>query len=64
MEYAPVGVPSLKRNIPLILEDADNTFTTILRQLISDLWEHWKVLDKQVSLLQQQLPSKMNNVTA
>lgn len=51
----PVGVPSLKRHIPLILEDAENSLTIVLRQLISDLWEYWKALDKQVSQLQQQL---------
>lgn len=51
----PVGISSLKRNIPLILEDADNALTTVLRQLIYDLWEHWKALDKQVNQLQHQL---------
>ena len=51
----PLGVRNLKRHLPLILEDADNHLSTMLRQLISDLWEHWKTLDKQVDKFQQQL---------
>lgn len=44
----PLGVSTLRRRIPEILEDAENGLPSIMRDLVLRLSEHLNVLDQQV----------------
>jgi transposase len=44
----PLGISTLRRRIPEILEDAENDLPSIMRDLVLRLSEHLKVLDQQV----------------
>ena len=42
------GCPALRRELPGLLEDAENGFSDRLRQLVGRLGEHWKHLDESI----------------
>ena len=44
-----VGLATLRRQLPEILEDADNNLTTVARQLFADLQEQLVEMDKRVN---------------
>jgi transposase len=44
-----VGLDTLRRQLPEILEDADNNLTTVARQLFADLQEQLAGMDKRVN---------------
>ena len=39
----PQGINSLRRNLPMILEDAENDLPDSFRQIVMSLWEHLEV---------------------
>ena len=51
----PKGISSLKRQIPEILEDAENGLLHVSRELFARLYAHFKELDRQVGELEQQI---------
>ena len=51
----PKGISSLKRQIPEILEDAENGLLHASRELFARLYAHFKELDRQVGELEQQI---------
>ncbi|MFA0054300.1 IS110 family RNA-guided transposase [Vibrio echinoideorum] len=44
----PIGKAAVKRYLPLILEDADNSLPDTFRQVISRLYEHLKELEEHI----------------
>lgn len=51
----PIGVIALGRELPLILEDAENGLSTRMRALVSDLWQEVKALDRRIAALSAEL---------
>ena len=51
----PKGISSLKRQMPEILEDAENGLPHASRELFARLYAHFKELDGQVAELEQQI---------
>ena len=51
----PKGISNLKRQIPEILEDAENGLLHASRELFARLYAHFKELDRQVGELEQQI---------
>lgn len=51
----PKGIRYLQRQIPDILEDAENGLSSTSRELISRLFSHFRQLDRQVSELELQI---------
>ena len=51
----PKGISSLKRQMPEILEDAENGLPHASRELFARLYAHFKELDRQVGELEQQI---------
>jgi transposase len=44
----PQGIKKLNKQLPLILEDAQNGLSDLVRELFADLYEQFKAVDKQV----------------
>jgi hypothetical protein len=44
--YFRKGPPSLRRQMPEILENADENLTTRMRCLLDFLWQEWKHLQR------------------
>lgn len=58
MEYGviiPKGISYIRKQIPLVLEDAENGLTVLFRELLNELYEEMKHLDKRVEKLEQKL---------
>ena len=58
MEYGiiiPKGISYIRKNIPLILEDADNGLTLFFRGLLSGLYDEMVHLDERIKTLELQL---------
>ena len=58
MEYGviiPKGISFIRKQIPLILEDAENGLTVLFRELLSELYDEMKHLDERVEKLEQKL---------
>ncbi len=58
MEYGiiiPKGISYIRKAIPGILEDADNTLTALFRELLSELYDEMVHLDERISTLEQKL---------
>ena len=58
MEYGiiiPQGISHIRKAIPDILEDADNTLTALCRELLSELYDEMVHLDERISTLEQKL---------
>jgi transposase len=45
------GIISLRREMPALLEDAEQQLTPRMRALLHHLWQEWKYLDHQVELI-------------
>ena len=60
MEYGIViskGIVCIRKAIPEILEDAENSLTSIFRELLSELYEEMVHLDERVAMLEKKLQS-------
>ena len=58
LEYGimiPKGISYIRRQIPLILEDADNGLSDLFRQLLNDLYLEFVHLDERVDALEETL---------
>ena len=51
----PVGIRSIKGKVPGILEDAENGLSGVSRALIARLFEHLRLLDRQVGELEREI---------
>src|SRR5471032_1169896 len=51
----PVGIRSLERKLPDILEDAENGLSGVSRALFARLFEHFRALDRQVAELEREI---------
>ncbi len=51
----PVGIRSLERKLPDILEDAKNGLSGVSRALFARLFEHFRALDRQVAELEREI---------
>jgi transposase len=51
----PVGIRSIKAKVPGILEDAENGLSGVSRALIARLFEHLRLLDRQVGELEREI---------
>jgi transposase len=51
----PVGIRSLERKLPEILEDAENGLSGVSRALFARLFEHFRALDRQVAELEREI---------
>jgi transposase len=51
----PVGLASLRRRLPLILEDVESGLPGMMRELVARLAEHLQALDQQVAELEKQI---------
>ena len=51
----PVGLASLRRRLPLILEDVEGGLPGMMRELVARLAEHLQALDQQVAELEKQI---------
>nr|HIL76269.1 IS110 family transposase [Rhodospirillales bacterium] len=58
MEYGiiiPKGISYIRKVIPHILEDADNKLTSLLRELLNELYDEMVYLDERISSLENKL---------
>lgn len=58
MEYGviiPKGISYIQKNIPLILEDAENGLTVLFRELLSTLYDEMVHLDERIQMLELKL---------
>ncbi len=58
LEYGiiiPKGISYVRKEIPLILEDAENSLTSLFRELLSELYDEMVHLDERVSTLEGKL---------
>lgn len=58
MEYGvviPKGISYVRKQIPMILEDADNELTFLFREMLSELYDEMAHLDERVSKLEDKL---------
>src|SRR5690348_4903520 len=46
---------NLRRQLPLVLEDADANLTPRLRRLLADLWQEWKQLEADIDGLEDEM---------
>ncbi len=51
----PLGIASIKRRVPEILEDSENELPGVMRQLIDRLTDNLKEMDRQVNELEKQI---------
>jgi transposase len=51
----PVGIRSIGRKLPEILEDAENGLSGVSRALFARLFEHFRALDRQVQELEREI---------
>src|SRR5271163_1601258 len=51
----PVGIRSIERKLPEFLEDAENGLSGASRALFARLFEHFRVLDRQVGELEREI---------
>lgn len=51
----PKGISTLRKGIPLLLEDADNNLSDFFRCLLSKTYEHFQTLDEQIDFYNQEL---------
>jgi len=53
--FIPIGLASLRKNIPIILETADNELSAITRRLVSDMYEELKYISSKVEKHDEEL---------
>ncbi len=51
----PKGISYIRKQIPMILEDAENDLTVLFRELLSELYDEMVHLDQRVEMLEQKL---------
>ncbi|MDN0076335.1 IS110 family transposase [Crenobacter sp. SG2303] len=51
----PVGLASLRQRLPMVLEDSNNGLPGMMRELVTRLADHLRVLDQQVAELEKQI---------
>jgi len=51
----PKGISNVRKAIPMILEDADNTLTCLFRAILSELYDELVHLDGRIKILEQKL---------
>ncbi len=44
----PAGIATLRKALPLLLEDAENGLTMAARRYLQDLLEQWRDLDERI----------------
>lgn len=49
------GTTALKRGVPLILEDADNALSGLMRELLAEQYERWGELESKIAHYQRRL---------
>lgn len=67
MEYGviiPKGISFIRRQIPLVLEDAENGLTVLFRELLSGLYEEMAHLDERIETLELKLQTTAANSEA
>jgi len=60
LEYGitiPTGVPAFWRDMPRILEDADNDLTPRMRQLVATLWDDVRHVQKRLKVMSDEIKS-------
>lgn len=57
------GIAQLRMRLPLILEDASNELTAIMRELCTELYEELLLLDKKVSAYDKRIENIVNHYT-
>jgi len=57
----PLGIASVRRRLPLILEDAENGLSALGRELLSDLYDQLVLLDKRVKEYDDKVKTTMKN---
>jgi len=60
----PVGIRSIERKLPAILEDAENGLSGASRALFARLFEHFRTLDHQVEDLEREITAWHRDDTA
>lgn len=60
----PVGIRSIERKLPEILEDGENSLSSVSRALFARLWTHFRVLDRQVEELEREINAWHRDDTA
>lgn len=58
MEYGviiPKGISFIRKNIPLILEDAENDLTVLFREMLNELYEEMVHLDERIEKMELKL---------
>jgi len=57
----PLGIASVRRQLPLILEDAENGLSALGRELLSDLYDQLVLLDKRVKQYDDKVKTTMKH---
>lgn len=57
----PLGIASVRRNLPLILEDAENSLSALGRELLSELHDQLEALDKRVKQYDDKVKATMKH---
>lgn len=60
----PLGIASVRRHLPLILEDAENSLSPIGRELMSDLYDQLVLLDRRVKQYDDKVKTTMKHSDA
>lgn len=60
----PLGIASVRRRLPEILEDAENGLTPLCRELLSDLYDQLVLLDQRVKRYDNKLKAAMKDSDA
>ena len=64
MEYGiiiPKGISYIRKQLPLILEDAENGLSALFRELLSDLYDEMVHLDDRIGMLELKLKTVADN---
>lgn len=57
----PRGFAQLKRQVPLILEDAENGLPFTFRETLDQAWCHWQLLQEQVKTCEKRLQQRVKH---
>jgi transposase len=55
----PKGISSLRRRLPELLEDAEQTLSDFVRSLLWNGWQHLRALDQQIQHCDEQLKAQL-----
>jgi len=51
----PKGPANLRKQMPVILEDAERNITARMRRLLDDLWQEWKQLEANITKISEEI---------